>query len=135
VTNTPEAPVFPPGRYGRRRGPGRLRRWVPVALLVLLALGAFAVTGRLYGRYGDPPYRAQVTAADEVTDSSITVTLTVRKHDPAPAVCRVTAKDRSGGEVGYAEVPVGTGTTVTVRFPLPTRARPDAVDVLGCRRA
>jgi hypothetical protein len=135
VTNTPTAPVFPPGRYGRRRASGRRRLWVPVVALVVLVLAVLALVGRLYGRYGDPPYRTQITRTDPVTDSAVTVTFTVRKHDPAPAVCGLQAKDRTGAEVGYAEVPVGAGTPVTVIYPLPTRARPYAVDVLGCRRA
>jgi hypothetical protein len=135
VTNTPTAPVFPPGRYGWRREGGRRRLWVPVLLLVVLVLAALALVGRLYGRYGDPAYQTQVTRTDPVTDSAVTVTFTVRKHDPAPAVCQLQAKDRSGAEVGYAEVTVGAGTPVTVTYPLPTRARPYAVDVLRCRRA
>ncbi len=133
MTNAPSAPVFPPGRYGRRRDPRRnRRRWLPIAALALLVLGALALGSRLYGRYGNPPYQASVTGIAQVTDTSVTVDFTVRKRDGGPAVCRVQAKDRSGAEVGYAEVPVGTGATVKVRYPLSTRARPYAVDVLGC---
>jgi hypothetical protein len=96
-------------------------------------LAALGLGTRLYGRYGNPPYQANVTGLEQVTDSSVTVTFTVRKRGAAPAVCRVQAKDRSGAEVGYAEVPVGAGPTVSVRYPLTTSARPHAVDVLGCR--
>jgi hypothetical protein len=133
VTNAPDAPVFPPGRYGRRRDPRRSRRrWLPVAALALLVLGTLAVGTRLYGRYGNPPYQASVTGIEQITDSSVTVTFTVRKRDAGPAVCRVQAKDRSAAEIGYAEVPVAGAGTVQVRYTLRTSARPYAVDVLGC---
>jgi hypothetical protein len=134
VTNTPAAPVFPPGRYGHRREPRRARRLLPVALLVLLLLGALAVAVRLYDRYGDPAYRSQVTV-DRLSDSGADITLTVTKRDTAPAVCRVQALDRTEAEIGYAEVPVGSGGTVSVRYPLPTRGRAYDVEVLGCQRA
>jgi len=133
VTNTPAAPVFPPGRYGRRRDPRRGRRWLPVALLALVLVGTLVLVGRLYGQYGNPPYQPEITGTEQVTDSSVTVTLTVRKRDNGPAVCRIQAKDRSGAEVGYAEVPVGTGGTVSVRYPLATKARAYGVEALGCQ--
>jgi hypothetical protein len=133
VTNAPGAPVFPPGRYGHRRDPGRSRRrWLPALALVLLVLAALAIGARLYGQYGNPPYRAQLTGMEQITDSSVTVAFTVRKRDGGPARCQVQAKDHSGAEVGYAEVPVGGTGTVQVRYTLRTSARPYAVDVLGC---
>jgi len=135
VTNAPTAPMFPPGRYGHRRAPRRARRWVPVALLVLVLLGTLALALRLYGRYGDPPYQASVAGTEQVTGSSATVTLTVRKRDSRPALCRLRARDSSGAEVGYAEVPVGQGTSVSVRYTLATTARPAVIDVLSCRVA
>jgi uncharacterized protein (DUF58 family) len=135
LTNTPAAPVFPPGRYGRRRAPRRARRWLPFALAALVVLGALALVARLYGQYGNSPYDPRITATEQISDSSVTVTLTVRKRTNDPALCRVQARDRSGAEVGYAEVPVGPGGTATVRYRLATTARPYAVDVLGCRAA
>src|SRR4051794_8102499 len=51
-------PVFPPGRYGRRRD-GRRRLLVPTLLAVLLGIAAVLVAVRLYGQYGDPAYDAQ----------------------------------------------------------------------------
>ena len=135
MTNTPGAPVFPPGRYGRRREPRRARRWLLAVLVVVLLVATFALVERLYGRYGNPPYQPQVTGTGQISDTSVTVTLNVRKRDPGPAVCRIQATDRSGAEVGYAEVPVGTGATVTTTYTLPTKGRAYAVDALGCRGA
>jgi len=133
VTNTPAAPVFPPGRYGRRREPRRARRWLPAVLVALLLVGTFALVQRLYGRYGNPVYQPQVTGTEQISDSSVTVTLNVRKRDTGPATCRIQAMDRSGAEVGYAEVPVGTGATVTTRYTVPTKGRAYVVQALGCR--
>jgi hypothetical protein len=118
----PAAPIVPPGRYGRRREPHRTPRWLRYARY-------------LYTRYGTDAYQATVTQYTEISDAGTTVTLQVHKRDTAPAVCRVHALDSSATEVGYAEVPVGTGTDVTVRYRLLTRGRAHAVDVLGCRAA
>ena len=135
MTNTPAAPVFPPGRYGRRRAPRRARRWLPAVLVALLLFGTFALVERLYGQYGNPAYQPQVMTTEQITDTSVTVTLSVRKRDTRPAVCRIQAKDRSGAEVGYAEVPVGDGGTVSVRYTLATKGRASVVDALPGRVA
>ena len=132
VTNAPDAPVFPPGRYGRRRSPRRGRRWLSVILAVLLAAGMAALVWKLYGRYGNPAYQTTTPTMDQVSDRSVTVDFTVRKRAAGPAVCRVQARDHSGAEVGYAAVPVGAGTTVAVRYTLTTTGKAYAVDVLGC---
>src|SRR5256885_3724129 len=58
----PAAPVFPPGRYGRRREPRRARRWLPVALLTLVLVGALVLAERLYRQYGDPTYDPRISA-------------------------------------------------------------------------
>jgi hypothetical protein len=135
MTQTPTAPVFPPGRYGRRREPRRTPRWIPVTLLVAIVLAALYLAVSLYGRYGQSPYEATVNSFGEITDSSITVTFAVHKSGGGPATCRVQAKDRSAAEVGYAEVAVPAGKDVSVRYKLHTSRRPFAVDVLSCRAA
>ncbi len=132
MANNAAAPVFPPGRYGRRREPSRARRWVPVALLVPVVLAMLLLAGRLYRQYGDPAYRVTVQSQAGITDTSATVTFTVHKRDGGPAVCRVLAKSYSGAEVGSADVTVTAGTDVTVRYTVATSARPYAVDVPGC---
>jgi hypothetical protein len=132
VPNNAAAPVFPPGRYGRRREPARTPRWLPVALLVPVVLAMVLLAGYLYRQYGDPPYQVSVRSQDAITDTSATVTFSVHKRDGGPAVCRVQAKSYSGAEVGYGDVAVPAGTDVTVRYTVATSARPYAVDVLGC---
>jgi Domain of unknown function (DUF4307) len=135
VSKISDAPVFPPGRYGRRRERRRTPRWLPVALLLPVLVGVVWLAGRLYGQYGDPPYQVTVRSQGAVTQSSVAVTFTVHKRDGGPAVCKVQAKDRSAAEIGYAEVPVGPGTDVTVTYTLVTHGRPDAVEVLSCHAA
>ncbi|HKT01280.1 MAG TPA: DUF4307 domain-containing protein [Rugosimonospora sp.] len=131
----PEAPIFPPGRYGRRREPGHGRRWLSVALAVL-ALGAVLwLTVRLYTQYGANPYQAGPVRYGTVADGQITVSFDVRKPAAGTGICRLQATDASGAETGYAEVTVGTGATVTVTHTLPTRGRAVQVAILGCRAA
>ena len=131
----PAAPVFPPGRYGRRREPRRARRWVPIVALLPVLAGTLWLAGHLYSQYGNPAYQATVRGQSAVTQSSVTVTFTVHKRDGGPAVCRIQAKDHSAAEVGYADVAVGTGIDVTVTYTLATQGRPYAVEVLGCHAA
>jgi hypothetical protein len=125
-----DAPVFPPGRYGRRRGARRGRRVAQAVVLAVLVLATFWLAQRLYAQYGNL-YSGQVTGLEQVTDSSVTVVFTVQKPDSRPATCRLQATDASGAEVGYAEVSVTTGGTN--RDTLPTTRRTTKVDVLGCR--
>jgi len=127
-----DAPVFPPGRYGRRRAPRRARRWRAAIALTLLVVGTLWLAQRLYGQYGDP-YQPHVTGVEKLTDSSVTVVFTVSDPDRRPVTCRVQAKDAGGAEVGYAQVPVASAGTV--RTTLPTSRRAETVDVLGCRAA
>src|SRR5687768_1250780 len=54
------APVFPPGRYGRRREPRRRRPWLVALLVVVVVAAGAALSVRLYRQYGDPAYDAQV---------------------------------------------------------------------------
>jgi len=132
VTQT-TPPSFPPGRYGRRREPRRARRRRLAYLLLVPALVAVvAVAWPLYRRYLYPPVQTTVQSYTDISDTGVTVHFTVYKPGGRPATCRVQARDRSGAEIGYAQVPVPAGTAVPVVYPLPTRGRAIAVDVLGC---
>jgi hypothetical protein len=128
----PAPPIFPPGRYGRRRRPRRTPRWLPAALAVPVVLGTLWLAVHLYQRYGADPYRPSVTGFSQVGEDRLRVAVRVRKP-AAPATCRLRARDRSGAEIGYAEVPVPAGTDVTGEYSLDTRGRAVAVDLLGCR--
>jgi len=92
-------PVFPPGRYGRRRD-GRRRLLLPAVLAVLVGITAVFLVVRLYGRYGDPNYDAQIVGWSDVTDRQLTIRFTVRVPAGGSATCGLRARDYAGAEVG-----------------------------------
>ncbi len=133
ATVTPGAPVFPPGRYGRRREPGRRR---PVLRALLAVLGLIAT--KLYRQYGDPEYRADVITYTGITDSRVVVDFRVTLPPGGSATCLLRARAYDGAEVGHAEVTVTAGPGerhVTARHEVPTTARPFIGEVLRCRPA
>ncbi|MET7748857.1 DUF4307 domain-containing protein [Micromonospora sp. NPDC005367] len=139
TTVAPEAPVFPPGRYGRRREPGRRRSKAPavLALVVLLAvLGVISV--RLYRQYGDPNYDAQVITYTDITDKQVRLDFQVTVPSGGSAVCLLRARDRAGNEVAREEVTVTAPPGekhVTVQHRLSTTGRAFIGEVLRCRPA
>jgi len=138
ATIAPGTPVFPPGRYGRRREPGR-RRPVLRALLVAVLLAAMGlVAAKLYTQYGDPDYQADVITYTGITDSRVVVDFRVTLPPGGSATCLLRARAHDGAEVGHAEVAVTTRPGerhVTVRHEVPTTARPFIGEVLRCRPA
>ncbi|MEU7587066.1 DUF4307 domain-containing protein [Micromonospora sp. NPDC049230] len=132
------APVFPAGRYGRRRAPGGERRRTLLAALVLLALvGTLTVISvRLYRQYGDPVYDAQVITYTDITDTQVVVDFRVTVPAGGSAVCVLRARDRAGAEVARDQITVTAqpgNRHVTTRHRLSTTARPFIGEVLRCR--
>lgn len=132
------APVFPPGRYGRRREPGRRRPLllVLVAALLLALLGL--VAARLYNQYGDPDYRAEVITYTGITDSRVVVEFRVTVPAGGSATCLLRARSHDGAEVGHVEATVTAPPGerhVRTRQEVPTTARPFIGEVLRCRPA
>lgn len=132
------APVFPPGRYGRRRESRRRRPWlVALLLVVVIAVGA-ALAVRLYRQYGDPNYDAQVLRYSDITDTQVMIEFRVTVPAGGEAICVVRARSRDGAEVGKAEVRVdaapGESRPIT-RYLLATTARPINGEVVRCRAA
>ncbi|MEV4533782.1 DUF4307 domain-containing protein [Asanoa sp. NPDC049518] len=133
---TPPAPVFPPGRYGRRREPQRRRPVLVAGLaLVVLVIGAL-VSVRLYKNYGDPAYDAQVVTYTDISDAGLTLTFRVTIPEGGQASCVLRARAKDGSEVGRQEVVVrdqsGDGATTTVTERLVTTAEPFIGEVLRC---
>ena len=109
---TPDAsPVFPTGRYGRRRDPSRQRRrrWIAYALATIVVLAGVAISVKLYRQYADAPYQVRIVSVTNLTDSAVTVTFEVRRPAGKGATCTVLAHTRAGEEVGKAEVDVPAG--------------------------
>jgi hypothetical protein len=134
ATTPPAAPLFPPGRYGRRREPRRRRRAGVALALAAVLLAGFAVAVILYQRYGDPAYRAEVVGYTDITDSQVVLRFRVHLPPGAGAVCAVRARARDGSVVGRAEVPV-PAETPEVTYRLATSARPFVGEVVRCRPA
>jgi hypothetical protein len=137
ATLAPGAPVFPPGRYGRRRE-GRRR---PV-LTALAATAAAAVLGlitfSLYDKYGDPTYDAQVITYSDITDSQVVVDFRVTVPAGGSATCALRARSYDGAEVAREEVTVTARpgeSHIIARHRLTTTARPFIGEVLRCRPA
>lgn len=134
------ATIFPPGRYGRRRAPGKLRRrtrtlLTTTAVLLVGAVGTIAAW-HLGERYGPGrPYDATVERFYDVTDEQVIVEF--RVHVPAgeTATCAVRARAQHGGEVGREEVrvdPPADETTPRVVHTLATDERPITGEVQRC---
>ncbi|MFG1776096.1 DUF4307 domain-containing protein [Micromonospora sp. NPDC049051] len=136
ATLPPGAPAFPPGRYGRRREPGRRRPLLAALLVVALVAVMTLVAVRLYRQYGDPNYDAEVITYTEITDSQVLVDFRVIVPTGGSAVCLLRARDRAGAEVGRGEVTVTAGPdqrSVTARHRLATTARPFVGEVVRCQ--
>ncbi|MCZ7420835.1 MULTISPECIES: DUF4307 domain-containing protein [unclassified Micromonospora] len=136
ATLGPDAPVFPPGRYGRRRAPRRRRPVLAALLAVVVVATLTAVSVRLYRQYGDPAYDAQVISYGDITDDQVVVDFRVNLPDGGSAVCVLRARDHAGAEVAREEVPVTAVAGqphVTVRHRLATTARPFIGEVVRCR--
>lgn len=130
------APVFPPGRYGRRRD-GRRHRLLPVIFGVLVLAVSVLASVRLYEQSGGgPEYDPQIVGWSEVTDSSMTIEFTVRVPAGGSAVCVLRARTYEGAEAGRREVSVSAGSgerEIRAEERVPTDARAAVGDVVRCR--
>ncbi|GGN27762.1 hypothetical protein GCM10010109_45650 [Actinoplanes campanulatus] len=131
------APVFPPGRYGRRRE-GRRRRW-PFALAVaVFALLLGGLTVAYYDKYGQTDYSPEIVGWSIPSDTRMVIEFRVRVPEGGQAYCMLRARDYDGFEVGRRPVTIpapADGGSVTLREPVTTTARAAVGDVMGCRAA
>jgi Domain of unknown function (DUF4307) len=134
ATTPTGAPVFPPGRYGRRRAPRRRRRWVVAALTVAAVVVGLVVALRLHQQYGTGPYDAELVRYSDVTDTQVVVQFRVHLPAGEAATCTVRARNRAGLEVGRAtvRVPAGRDRRPLVTHRLATRERPVTGEIQGC---
>ncbi|MEV4705702.1 DUF4307 domain-containing protein [Actinoplanes sp. NPDC049316] len=130
-------PVFPPGRYGRRRD-GRRRPAAVIVFGVIVAALAVLLSVRLYQQYGDPTYDAQIVRWTGATETQITIDFTVRVPRGGAATCTLRARDYNGAEVGTRTVTVraaGDKSTIEASEVVPTTAKAFVGEVLRCRAA
>ena len=129
------APVFPPGRYGRRRD-GRRHLAVPIAVLALVIVVCVLISVRLYRQYGDPDYSSQIVRWTGATATQVTVDFTVRVPAGGSAKCFLRAQSYDGVEVGSRTVTVtatGDDTTIEAREVVTTTARASVGQVVRCQ--
>ena len=129
-------PVFPAGRYGRRRSRGARPRWAVPVLAALAAAACLAVIWWLYQSNLAKAVHFQVLRYDQVTDRQVRVVFEVVRPSGEAAQCVVRARGRDGAEVGREVVDVPAGRTgdksVIVTHVLVTTARPVTGEVAGC---
>jgi hypothetical protein len=134
ATTSAAAPVFPPGRYGRRRAPRRARRWVVVAIALFAVVVGLAVAFRLHRQYGEGSYDTQLVRYTDVTERQVVIQFRVNLPAGKAATCAVRARNRAGQEVGRAEVPVPPGADrhPVITYRLATTERPVSGEIQGC---
>ncbi len=138
ATTPAGAPVFPPGRYGRRRERRRRRPWLTAVLVAAVVVAGVVIAYQQYRLYGDPAYDAQVIRYTGITDTQVVVDFRVNVPVGASAVCVLRARSYEGAEVGRAEVPVSAAPgarQITASYVLATTARPFIGEVVRCRSA
>ncbi len=130
-------PVYPPGRYGRRRA----QRRPPVlgaSLAVLVLVAGVLLAVQLYRRYGQTDYQAQIVGWQEPSAQQTIIKFSVRVPAGAAASCVVRARDYQGNEVGRRTIVVraqGTDTGITAETPVATTARAAVGEVVSCQPA
>ena len=128
------APVFPPGRYGRRRD-GRRHVLVPAMFAAVLVVALVLASFKLYRQYGDPTYDAQVIRYTGITDTQVTVDFLVTVPSGGSATCLLRARAYSGAEVGRRTVTVSAPDDerqATASELVTTTARPFIGEVVRC---
>jgi Domain of unknown function (DUF4307) len=128
--------VYPPGRYGRRRQPGR--RWSLPLVLAAIVCGvvALGVSWAYYQKFGQTDYSPEIVGWNEPTDAQMVIKFRVRVPAGETASCMLRARDYQGYEVGTRAVQVPAragGGEVEVTESVPTTARGSVGDVMSCQ--
>jgi uncharacterized protein DUF4307 len=130
-------PVFPPGRYGRRRA-GKRPPVVGIVVAVLVVAACVLLSVRLYHRFGQTDYQAQIVGWQEPSDQQTVIRFTVRVPAGGAASCVLRARDFNGTEVGRRTVVVraaGADTGIDAEEAVATTARASVGEVIGCQSA
>ncbi|WP_246607319.1 DUF4307 domain-containing protein [Paractinoplanes toevensis] len=130
-------PVFPPGRYGRRRD-GRRKLAGPIIALALVVAVSVLISIKLYQRYGETDYQPQIVGWAEPSDTVMTIKFTVRVPAGGATECVLRARDYGGNEIGRRTVVVRAAageTTIEAEEAVTTTERGSVGDVVGCHPA
>ena len=127
-------PARPEDRYGaagKGKAPKRWRRWLFVAVALVVS-GAIAWV--YYLNLGKTPIDAERIGFQELPGDAMEVTLNVtRDDDSKPGVCVVRVRDKSGAESGRREVLVPAGASHSrVNTVVKSIGEPVTADVFGC---
>jgi len=133
VTDTTTGPIYPSGRYGRRRELGRNRRGLPVLVGMAGALVGLVLAVIMFNRY-QSRYEPQVVRF-ETTDRSATIHFHVTHQGERDLDCHARSRARDGRVVGTATVRVPAGETGTITHTLTTTRPPVSAEVTVCRPA
>ena len=135
-TRTTE-PVFPAGRYGKRRS-GRRRPVLPIVAIVIVVAVSLMVSIKLFQQFGQTDYDPQIVGWSEPSDSVMTIEFNVSVPAGGAAECLLRARDYDGYQVGSRTVvlraPAGK-SAISAREDVPTTARASVGDVVNCRPA
>ncbi|GAA5088860.1 DUF4307 domain-containing protein [Nocardia iowensis] len=123
----------PTDRYGTR--PAVNRRWLPLALGVVVVLLGCGVAYLGYQKYGPKDIEFEQLGYTVTDDSTMTIRMKVTRKDPQqPAVCFVRAMARDSVEVGRREVLIAPSTSGTIEQTTTVKAssRPASSSIYGC---
>ncbi|MFI5957725.1 DUF4307 domain-containing protein [Cryptosporangium sp. NPDC051539] len=110
------APVFPPGRYGRRRAQRSYPRWLVPALVGVVVVVGLGIAGKLYTTFGDNGVDARVLRYSVVSDREVRIELEVSGKRDTPLRCEVRSRAADGSETGRAAISVPSGESVITRI-------------------
>lgn len=133
MTETPTP--RPEARYGRPRLSRITRRWVIVAVGVLVVVAGLAVALIGYHRFGTAAVKGSLAGYRVIDDQTASITITVTREDPSrPVDCIVRVRSADGSETGRREllVPPSDAATVQVTTTVKSSQPPVVADIYGC---
>ncbi|BCP14456.1 membrane protein [Mycobacterium intracellulare M.i.198] len=133
MTDTPTP--RPEARYGRSRLSRIPRRWVIVALGVLVVTAGLAVAAVGYHRFGTSDVKGTLAGYRVIDEQTASITISVTRSDPSrPVDCIVRVRSADGSETGRREllVPPSDAATVQVTTTVKSSQPPAVADIYGC---
>ena len=128
-------PSRPEARYGRSGRPSVPRRWVIIALGVLVVAAGLVIAVVGYHRLGTSAVTGTLAGYRVIDDATASVTISVTRSDPSrPVDCIVRVRAKDGSETGRREVLVGPSGAATVQLTTTVKSSkpPVMADIYGC---